>query len=519
MDNNILKKGHILLKKTSDLLKEQGKSSVDPFVYKIMEKLSSTQKELKAAKEELHLKKKDLAVTEIDLKNDESSFKLIFEQAPIGAAVVCLDLQFKRVNKKFCHMLGYTEKELTSMKFPDITHPDELEKDLDWVRRLKSGEIEYIDIQKRFIRKDGGFIWTHLTVHLIKNSEGLQIHFLPMILDITHQKISDQKLIESEERLRLAFENANDGVCLVDSRGKHIEVNNRMCELFGYTKEELKKMTVNDITHPEDRYISQEFIKRSLLGENGRAVFEKRLIHKKGDLIWGRVSSSLVRDSQGTPLYFISHIQDITLKKMSEEQVETNLDKLRKAMGGIIQAMSLTVEAKDPYTSGHQRRVANLARTIAQEMGLSIDQVDSIRMSGAIHDIGKISVPSEILSKPSKLSDLEFSLIKNHPSVGYNILKDIDFAWPIAEITLQHHERINGSGYPKGISGKEILLEAKILAVADVVEAIASHRPYRPAHTIDVALNEITQNKGILYDPEVVTACLRVFREKRYQLN
>jgi HD-GYP domain-containing protein (c-di-GMP phosphodiesterase class II) len=177
------------------------------------------------------------------------------------------------------------------------------------------------------------------------------------------------------------------------------------------------------------------------------------------------------------------------------------------------------VEARDPYTSGHQRRVADLARAIAQEMGLTEDQVDGIRMSGAIHDIGKISVPSEILSKPSKLSDLEFSLIKTHPIVGYNILKDIDFPWPIAEITLQHHERINGSGYPKGISGNEILLEAKILAVADVVEAIASHRPYRPAHTIDVALNEIVQNKGILYDPEVVAACLRVFKEKSYHLN
>jgi HD-GYP domain-containing protein (c-di-GMP phosphodiesterase class II) len=189
------------------------------------------------------------------------------------------------------------------------------------------------------------------------------------------------------------------------------------------------------------------------------------------------------------------------------------------AMGGIIQAMSLTVEAKDPYTSGHQRRVSDLARAIAQEMNLPEDQIDGIRMSGAIHDIGKISVPSEILSKPTKLSPLEFSLIKNHPNVGYDILRDIEFPWPIAQITLQHHERINGSGYPMGISGNEILLEAKILAVADVVEAIASHRPYRPAYDIGVALNEIAQKKGILYEPDVVAACLRVFEEKKYHLN
>jgi len=276
---------------------------------------------------------------------------------------------------------------------------------------------------------------------------------------------------------------------------------------------------VNDIIHSEDRAMIREFIKRCISGEVERTVFEKRYFHKNGNTVWGQVSCSLARDTEGNPLYFISHIQDITQKKLSERKVGASIEKLRKAMGGIIQAMSLTVETRDPYTSGHQRRVADLARAIAQEMGLTEDQVDGIRMSGAIHDIGKISVPSEILSKPTKLSDLEFSLIKNHPSVGYDILRDIDFQWPIAQITLQHHERINGSGYPKGISGKEILLEAKILAVADVVEAIASHRPYRPAHTIDVALDEISQNKGILYEPEVVAACLRVFEEKSYQLN
>jgi PAS domain S-box-containing protein len=331
--------------------------------------------------------------------------------------------------------------------------------------------------------------------------------------------LAEKKLMESEERLRLAFENANEGVCLVDMVGKYIEVNNRMCEILGYSKDELEEMKMNDITHPEDKEISQEFFNRSVSGNFERAVFEKRYFHKKGGVVWGRVSGSLVRDPDGSPLYFILHIQDVTQKKLYEERIVNSMEKLRKAMGGIIQAMSLTVEAKDPYTSGHQRRVADLARAIAQEMNLTENQIDGIRMSGAIHDIGKISVPSEILSKPTKLSPLEFSLIKNHPSVGYDILRDIEFPWPIAQITLQHHERINGSGYPLGISGDEILLEAKILAVADVVEAIASHRPYRPAYTIDVALNEIAQNKGILYEPEVVAACLRVFEEKKYHLN
>ncbi len=494
--SKIMGKGHKMVRESSEAFKERLQSSSDPMINEIMEKLSSTLEELKDTRKKLDLKDKALDTANNLLKQGENLFNRIFDQAPLGAALVSPDFRFKRVNSKFCQITGYSEQELTSMTFKDITHPDDLEKDFHLVRKLAAGEIDSIDKQKRYIRKDGSSIWTHLSVKLIKNTDGSPMLFLPMILDITEQKSAEQKLIESEERLRLAFENANEGVCLVDTVGKHIEVNNRMCEIFGYNKEELEGMTVNDITHPEDRHIGQEFIKRGIIGDGERAVFEQRYFHKKGDLVWGRVSSSLVRDTEGIPIYFISHIQDITQKKLSEERVGNSIEKLRKAMGGIIQAMSLTVEARDPYTSGHQRRVADLARAIAQEMGLTVDQVDGIRMSGAIHDIGKISVPSEILSKPTKLSDLEFSLIKNHPSVGYDILRDIDFPWPIAEITLQHHERINGSGYPKGISGQDILLEAKILAVADVVEAIASHRPYRPAYNISVALNEICSKQG-----------------------
>jgi HD-GYP domain-containing protein (c-di-GMP phosphodiesterase class II) len=160
--------------------------------------------------------------------------------------------------------------------------------------------------------------------------------------------------------------------------------------------------------------------------------------------------------------------------------------------------------------------VAELARAIASEMGLSEERIDGLYMAGIIHDLGKISVPAEILSKPGRLSDAEFQLVKTHPQVGYDILKNIEFPWPIAQITLQHHERLNGSGYPQGLSGEDMLLEAKILAVADVVEAMASHRPYRAALGLQKALNEIFQNQGILYDYTVVAACLRLFNEKKF---
>jgi len=215
--------------------------------------------------------------------------------------------------------------------------------------------------------------------------------------------------------------------------------------------------------------------------------------------------------------YGIVTLRTRTEHQRAKDQLEQNLEKLRKTLGGIIQAMALTVEARDPYTAGHQRRVSDLARTIAKEMGLSQDQIDGIRMAGIIHDLGKISIPAEILSKPGRIGEYEFGIIKTHPKVGYEILKEIEFPWPVAQIVLQHHERMNGSGYPQGLFGDEILLEARILGVADVIEAMASHRPYRPALGINKALEEISQNKGILYDPQVVDACLKLFIKKGYK--
>lgn len=193
------------------------------------------------------------------------------------------------------------------------------------------------------------------------------------------------------------------------------------------------------------------------------------------------------------------------------------LTNLRQITGGIIKLLSSVIEARDPYTAGHQIRVADLARSIADDMGLDRQRIEGIRMAGAIHDIGKISIPAEILSKPSKLSDYEFALLKSHSQIGYDIVKNIDFKWPIADIIRQHHCRYNGTGYPQPISGDEILLEARIIGVADVVEAISSHRPYRPALGIDKALEEVEQRKGVLYDPDVAASCLNLFASGRYR--
>lgn len=202
-----------------------------------------------------------------------------------------------------------------------------------------------------------------------------------------------------------------------------------------------------------------------------------------------------------------------------EKLVAARTEKLQETIDGVIQVVAHTVEARDPYTAGHQKRVADLACAIAEYMQFSDDQITGLRMAGVIHDLGKISIPAEILSKPSRLSEPEFNLLKTHPQVGFNILKGISFPLPVAEIVFQHHERMDGSGYPRGLKGSDILAEARILSVADVVEAMSSHRPYRAALGIDAALDEIVRNKGIIYDSDAVDACLKVIREEQYRFD
>ncbi len=226
---------------------------------------------------------------------------------------------------------------------------------------------------------------------------------------------------------------------------------------------------------------------------------------------------NLLKELANDLAYGIVSLRNRALQKKSNRELKQTLKKLRGALGGTIQVVESIIEERDPYTAGHQQRVTDLARSIAKEMGLSGDQIDTIRMAGPLHDIGKIAVPSEILSKPTQLTKIEFELIKQHPNVGYEILKNVDFPWPVAETVLQHHERLDGSGYPNGLKNGQILMEARVLAVADVVEAMSSHRPYRAGLGIGKALEEIKKNKGVLYEPEAVNACVKLITEKGYE--
>ncbi len=211
--------------------------------------------------------------------------------------------------------------------------------------------------------------------------------------------------------------------------------------------------------------------------------------------------------------------REIEHRRHVQQELQESLDYLKKIIGGTVMAIAMTVEKRDPYTSGHQQRVAGLARAIGREMGLSQGQLEGLTIASAIHDIGKISLPAEILTKPAQLSSLEMGLVQAHSQAGYDILKNVDFPWPVAQIVLQHHERLNGTGYPQGLSGEGILKEARIVGVADVVETMSSHRPYRPSVGLGKALEEIAAKKGILYDPDVVDACLSLMGEKRFEFS
>lgn len=239
-------------------------------------------------------------------------------------------------------------------------------------------------------------------------------------------------------------------------------------------------------------------------------------ITKNGDRLWSRMTLTPRFGENGEVIGILGIGIDITQHKKLEHHLRKMMIKLKKTLTGIIYATELIIETRDPYTAGHQKRVALLAKAIAKNMKLPEQQIEGIFMVGMIHDLGKISIPAEILSMPRRLTPAEFNLIKSHPQSGYDILRTIDFPWPIADIVLQHHERMNGSGYPKGLVGNNIMIEAKILMVADVVEAMASHRPYRAAFGLTRALGEIKQNSNILYHPDVVDSCVKVFEKNNF---
>jgi PAS domain S-box-containing protein/putative nucleotidyltransferase with HDIG domain len=320
-----------------------------------------------------------------------------------------------------------------------------------------------------------------------------------------------------KEIIKTIIENTQESIYVVSSRGFEF-INPAFERLTGFTEKEILSNSFNflQLVHPDDRHFfsakKAPLSKPQLPADS--PLIEFRLITRKGELKYLEASASRLKENPDQTLIIL---RDITSRKSTEEQLNLTLTKLRKSMSATIQAISLTVESRDPYTAGHQRRVSDLARSIATRLSLPAEQIDEIRLAALVHDLGKISVPAEILNKPGRLSPDEFSLIKDHPRVGYEIIKTIDFPWPVAEIIYQHHERLDGSGYPRGLKDGQIHPMARILAVADVVEAMLSNRPYRSAFSPQDVAEEITASRGLTFDPMAVDACLDLLREK-YQL-
>jgi PAS domain S-box-containing protein/putative nucleotidyltransferase with HDIG domain len=336
---------------------------------------------------------------------------------------------------------------------------------------------------------------------------------------------AEEALKESENKYRLLAENVNDVIFALDMNLNYTYVSPSVKFLRGYEPEEVLKHSPHKTLTPSswDQAVRTLSEVMELEKSGHREIQEYRSLElemwrKDGTTVWTEVKFSFLRDENHQAVGILGVTRDITERKQADKDLKETLESLRKAVGATIQAMVSAVEARDPYTSGHQIRSANLARAIATEMGLPREKIEGVRMAGSIHDIGKLSIPAEILSKPTKLTNIEFSLIKEHSQKGYEMLKDVESPWPLAEIVYQHHERMDGTGYPRNLIGEDILTEARILAVADVVESMASHRPYRPAIGIKAALEEIEKNKGILYDDAVADACLRLFRDKGFQL-
>jgi PAS domain S-box-containing protein len=450
------------------------------------------------------------------LRKSEEYFRAITENA--NDVLFIVD---EKGNITYCSLsveriVGYKPQELIGLNALDLIIPEDHAKaNKDFGKALR---IKDIGIQNSFrIRHKNGTV-------LIMEGVGKNLFHNPVVAgfvmnirDVSDRRQAEEKLRKSEASFQELFNEAPVGYFEYDNQGCITRVNQTELDMLGYSSEEM-------IGQPVWKFIvDEELCRPQILAKLAGTLapskgFERMYRRKDGAILPVLIQDRLIKDGQGNITGIRCTVQDITERKQAEKQLCDTLESLRKAFGTTIQVMVSAVETRDPYTAGHQIRSADLARAIATEMGLPQKKIEGIRMASSIHDIGKLSTPTEILTKPVKLTEIELSLIKEHSRQGYEMLKDVESPWPLAQIVYQHHERMDGSGYPRKLKGDEILIEARILAIADVVESMASHRPYRPALGLNAALEEIEKNKGTLYDADAVDTCLRLFREKNFKI-
>ena len=332
---------------------------------------------------------------------------------------------------------------------------------------------------------------------------------------MTELTAKSRALEESEARLRAMVEQGLVGVFLVEF-DRIVYANRRLSEMFGYGPEEMIGMDPRAVVMPQDLKYAEDKLRSQFEPGASSIQLAFRGRRKDGNAIFVEGESRTIA-LQGCTMA-VGMFADVTKKREAETREREYVERLERVFHQTVELVAAIGELRDPYTHGHERRAADLAAAIAVQLGLDAQTVEGVRVASYLHNIGNVGVPAEILVKPSRLSALEFELVQGHVQAGYEIINQVDFPWPVADIVRQHHERLDGSGYPHGLKGNDIRLEARILAVADTVEAMSSHRPYRPALGVDRALAEIQDNRGTLYDPVVVDACVVLFREKGYVL-
>ena len=467
----------------------------------------------------VELEKKDTERKQAEeaLRESEERYRVLFEEARDGIALADADTGILLdCNQALADLIGRKRAELIG-QHQAILHPPSSNNtglSTTFKKHLTNKKGQVLETQVLTVTGEIREVEIKANLLYLQGRKMLQGIFR----DITERKQAEEALRKSEEKYRSIIENMQEGYFENDLAGNFIFFNDALCRIIGYPREELIGKNNRQYTDEKTaKKIYQVYNRIYRTGEPSKGI-EEEYIRKDGTKLFAELSVSLISDAEGKPIGFRGIARDVTERKRAEEALQRSYHQLRESLITTVNTLASTIELRDPYTAGHQRRVTILACAIAEDMGLPEAQFDGLRLAGLVHDIGKFTVPVEILNKPGRITETEFNIIKTHAEAGYNVLKEIEFPWPVARIVLQHHERLDGSGYPQRLKDAGIMPEAKILAVADVVEAMASHRPYRPALGIEAALHEISMNKGILYDPDATDICLRLFTKKGFAL-
>ena len=440
-------------------------------------------------------------------------FDLLAHYANDAIFLVDDEGRIAKANLRALERYGYAEASLIGMPMANLRVPAERER-LPSVLELTlpGGSAVYETLHQT---RDGRAFPVEMSSRAVEVGGRRMVQGI--VRDISERERAAQSLRESEERFRAMIEQSISGTCIIGADGRFVYVNPRLASILGHADgAALVGRPLLDFVVPENRELVEGNLRERLAGEARSARYHFDVVRRDGSRVTLGAHGT-VGTYRGQRVV-IATVQDVTELLRAEEEIKGYVKKLEHAMRGTLEVTSKMVELRDPYTRGHERRVAEICAALGAALGFAAERIEGLRVAGSVHDVGKIAVPAEILSKPARLTPAEYALVKEHAQLGYEILKEVEFPWPVAEVAWQHHERLDGSGYPRGLKGGEILLEARILAVADTVEAMSSHRPYRPGLGLEAALAEIEKGRGHLYDGDVADACLRVCREKGYTL-